>query len=95
MEAGNLLFIDNPVGTGFSFVANGGNFTSNNAEVAEDLLKFLQAFMIQQPQWQTAPLFVFCESYGGKMGVAFAKAIMKAQKENLLQVNLRCAGLHT
>ena len=35
------------------------------------------------------PLYIFSESYGGKMCAAFAERILKEQEEGGLKVNLR------
>ena len=77
------------MGTGFSYVADGANFTSNNAQITADLLTFLRTFMSQRPEWQATPLYIFCESYGGKMGIAFAKAALAAQREGTLKADLK------
>ena len=55
----SLLFVDNPVGTGFSYVEEGANLTATNAEIAADLMAFLRAFLHLKPQvqrsWQRPP----------------------------------------
>lgn len=69
----NVLFIDNPVGVGYSYISN--NITKipdNNCEIGEDLLSFLNEFMENKSEFQNVPLYIFGESYGGKMVVEFA-----------------------
>ena len=90
VEAGSLLFIDNPVGTGFSYVTTASNFATNNSQIAADLLSFLQKFLDQKPEWQSAPLYIFSESYGGKMAITFASSILQAENEGAIKANLRC-----
>ncbi|KAH7293602.1 hypothetical protein KP509_28G032400 [Ceratopteris richardii] len=62
----HLLFVDSPVGTGFSYVANDSLLLTNDEDVAIDLTTFLQAFFESHPELQSSPFFVFAESYGGK-----------------------------
>ena len=50
VEKANLLFVDNPVGTGYSYVEKGANFTTSNAGVAADLLAFLRGFYTAKPE---------------------------------------------
>lgn len=64
VEVADVLFIDNPVGTGFSYVLNGSNFTHNNDDIAADLLTFLSRFVQDHPERQSTPLYIFSESYG-------------------------------
>ena len=68
----NVLFIDNPVGTGFSYVDNNEVFTTNNTQIAEDLVTFTKGFLDIYPQFKTVPLYIFSESYGGKMAAEYA-----------------------
>lgn len=93
VEVADVLFIDNPVGTGFSYVLNGSNFTHNNDDIAADLLTFLSRFVQDHPERQSTPLYIFSESYGGKMAIGFAKAIIGARQAGQLKVNFKAVAL--
>jgi serine carboxypeptidase 1 len=54
VQKAHVLFVDNPVGTGFSYIRDGANFTSNNAEIGADLLVFLKGFMNTKPEVRRA-----------------------------------------
>jgi serine carboxypeptidase 1 len=73
----NVLFIDNPVGTGFSYVDSNSALTKTNAEIAEDLVTFTGRFLKAHPEFKTVPLYIFSESYGGKMAAEFALVLDK------------------
>ncbi|RKP36947.1 Alpha/Beta hydrolase protein [Dimargaris cristalligena] len=67
----NLLFIDQPSNTGFSY-RTPAPFNDPNAqpvgtstEAALDLISFLQAFYHRFPQYRDSPLHLFGESYAG------------------------------
>ncbi|XP_071446632.1 retinoid-inducible serine carboxypeptidase-like [Hetaerina americana] len=85
----NVLFLDNPVGTGYSYVTSSDLYTTNNAEIAADLVSFMKAFLQKNPEWQDVPLYVFSESYGGKMAAEFGLSLYKAKKAGELQVNIK------
>ncbi|CAL4096897.1 unnamed protein product, partial [Meganyctiphanes norvegica] len=74
----NVLFIDNPVGTGFSYVDDPKNLANNNTVIANDLVEFMKGFLLKVPEFENVPLFIFAESYGGKMAVRFAQTLNKA-----------------
>lgn len=61
----------------------------NNAEIAADLVSFLQAWIYGHPEFEVAPVFIASESYGGKMAITFARAIQEAQKSGDIKVNLK------
>lgn len=42
----DLLFVDNPVGTGFSYVSADNAFAKDNKMVADDLLSFLRYTLV-------------------------------------------------
>ncbi|XP_071443744.1 retinoid-inducible serine carboxypeptidase-like isoform X2 [Hetaerina americana] len=75
----NVLFVDSPVGSGFSYVD--GNKTSlmckNNSQVAADLVSFTVGFLSKMPEFSSAPFYIFSESYGGKMAAEFARSLYK------------------
>lgn len=73
----NVLFVDNPVGTGFSYVENKNAFAKTNRQIAEDFVVFLKAFYGENPEFSTTPLYIFSESYGGKMTAEIALLLHK------------------
>ena len=44
-QAANVLFVDNPVGTGYSYVDTKSAYTKNEEEIAKDLLTLFSAFL--------------------------------------------------
>lgn len=75
----NLMFIDNPVGTGYSYVDHYSQLSTDNQQIAKDLVALTKSFMMQYPQFQKIPLYIFCESYGGKMTAEFALNLYKVR----------------
>jgi serine carboxypeptidase 1 len=92
LNRADLLFIDNPVGTGFSYVNNGA-YTTNIDEIAADLLNWAKSWFKTHPTYQRAPLFIFSESYGGKMAAAFAQVLQQAIKKGTVKANLKGVAL--
>ncbi|KAJ7377050.1 Retinoid-inducible serine carboxypeptidase [Desmophyllum pertusum] len=62
----NVLFVDNPVGCGYSYVVDAAALTTNISEITEDLIVFFKAFLLKFPVFKKIPLFIAGESYGGK-----------------------------
>nr|XP_003702172.1 PREDICTED: retinoid-inducible serine carboxypeptidase-like [Megachile rotundata]XP_012138025.1 PREDICTED: retinoid-inducible serine carboxypeptidase-like [Megachile rotundata]XP_012138026.1 PREDICTED: retinoid-inducible serine carboxypeptidase-like [Megachile rotundata] len=85
----NVLFIDNPVGTGFSYTTSASAYATTNAQIAEDLVACMKGFLQKLPQFQNVPTYITTESYGGKMGAEFALVWYKAQSEGKIKSNLR------
>ncbi|CAG9833773.1 unnamed protein product [Diabrotica balteata] len=89
----NVLFVDNPVGTGLSFVSNNTLYARNNSQIATDFLKFLKNFYRKLPKFKTVPLYIFSESYGGKMAVEIALVLYQAIQKGEIKSNLKGVGL--
>lgn len=68
----NVLFVDNPVGTGYSYVDTFDALATTNRQIAEDFVEFLKGFYEALPSFKQVPLYIFCESYGGKMTAEIA-----------------------
>lgn len=90
-DAGHLLYVDSPVGTGFSYSSSRRDAARDEVVVAEDLLLFLYAFFLRRPDLADVPVFVTGESYAGHYVPAFAHRIFVAnQKEDgPVRINLR------
>ncbi|XP_036328275.1 retinoid-inducible serine carboxypeptidase-like isoform X4 [Rhagoletis pomonella] len=84
----NVLFIDNPVGSGFSYVDRSRYLTKTNNEIALDLVSLMKGFYKRHPEFETVPLHIFCESYGGKMAPEFALELYYAVQRGELRSNL-------
>ncbi|KAG6450424.1 venom serine carboxypeptidase [Manduca sexta] len=84
----SLLFIDNPVGAGFSFTEDERGYVNNEDDVGEQLLEFIQQFLEMFPELRTAPLFITGESYGGKYVPAFGIQIQR-HKTDRHPINLK------
>uniref|UniRef100_A0A182MXX8 Carboxypeptidase n=1 Tax=Anopheles dirus TaxID=7168 RepID=A0A182MXX8_9DIPT len=89
----NVLFIDNPVGTGFSYVEDFSLLTKTNGEIADDLVELMKQFYNAQPEFRSAPLHIYAESYGGKMAPEFAYVLDKAIKNGEIECNLQSVGI--
>jgi len=48
----NVLFIDNPVGTGYSYVTHDSAYTKDVHQIAQDLMTTITAFLQQLPDFQ-------------------------------------------
>lgn len=75
----NILFVDNPVGAGFSYVDQLNALTTTNEQIANDFVALLTGFYKAVPDMKKVPLYIFCESYGGKMTVDIALALDKVR----------------
>lgn len=95
----NVLFIDNPVGVGFSYIDNNQTYLAKTTEeVGKDLVVFLESFLKTNKEFETVPLYIFGESYGGKMTVEFAHQLTKVIiillfKLSFLIIYVACARL--
>lgn len=75
----NIIYIDQPVGTGFSY---GGGDSTTLANLAADVYAFLQLFLQRFPRYAAAPLHVAGSSWGGHF-VPHVGALVHAQNGRL------------
>ncbi|CAB3398178.1 unnamed protein product [Caenorhabditis bovis] len=93
LQVADLVYVDNPVGAGFSYVDDLQYLTTNIEQIGEDLLAWLRKFLVLHPEYRTRPFYIFCESYGGKMSTQFAKVITDAIKKGNLSLNFKAVAL--
>ncbi|KAL0056912.1 hypothetical protein AAF712_016475, partial [Marasmius tenuissimus] len=70
----NIIFLDQPVGVGFSYSESGGG-VNNSVTAGQDLWSFLQLFFHRFPKYLTLPFHIAGESYAGTYIPHFAKVI--------------------
>ncbi|KAL1124176.1 hypothetical protein AAG570_001946 [Ranatra chinensis] len=85
----NVVYIDNPVGTGFSFTKNDNGYARDEVAVGRDLYSAVLQFFQLFPQLQKNDFFVSGESYAGKYVPALAYAIHIGNTKASFKVNLK------
>jgi carboxypeptidase C (cathepsin A) len=89
----NLLAVDNPVGSGFSYTLNGA-YVKSEEEMREQFVAGLRKFFQLHPEYQKNPLWVTGESYAGKYVPNIAWAIHTSLPEVPLQGVIIGNGLY-
>ncbi|KAG8637696.1 uncharacterized protein LOC122721890 isoform X2 [Manihot esculenta] len=88
LRMADLLFVDNPVGTGFSFVEESNLFVKTDEEAATDLTTLLKEIFNRNESLQQSPLHIVAESYGGKFAVTLGLSALKAIGAGKLKAKL-------
>lgn len=102
----NMLFIDQPVGTGMSFT-RGNDYRTDEASVAADFYDFLTKFLLSHMEYLTVnnadnkqisrDLFLFGESHAGRYIPQFSTHILKknedAFKDADITISLKGVGI--
>ncbi|KAH7570992.1 hypothetical protein JRO89_XS05G0235200 [Xanthoceras sorbifolium] len=72
-----LLFLDNPIGTGFSIASSGEEIPRDQISVAKHLFTAITGFLDSDPIFKNRPIYVTGESYAGKYVPAIGYYILK------------------
>ncbi|XP_038679128.1 serine carboxypeptidase-like isoform X1 [Tripterygium wilfordii] len=89
-QASNLLYVDQPTGTGFSYSSDRHDIRHNEDGVSNDLYDFLQAFFEEHPQLQDNDFYITGESYAGHYIPAFAARVHRGNKaKEGIHINLK------
>ncbi|KAH0990978.1 hypothetical protein GBA52_002461 [Prunus armeniaca] len=76
-----LVFLDNPIGTGFSIAAKPEEIPRDQLSVARDLFVAITKFIELDPVFKSRPLYITGESYAGKYVPAIGYYILKRNAE--------------
>ncbi|KAI3748587.1 hypothetical protein L6452_11759 [Arctium lappa] len=89
-QASNLLYVDQPTGTGFSYSSDKRDIRHNEQDVSDDLYDFLQAFFKEHPEFAKNDFYITGESYAGHYIPAFAARVNKGNKaKEGIHINLK------
>ncbi|CAF0777507.1 unnamed protein product [Adineta steineri] len=89
----SLLYIDNPVGTGYSFTSNDDGYTRSQDDVARDLHSALTQFFQIYTDYASNPFYVTGESYAGKYVPSIGYKIHVENQNPQVKVKINLAGL--
>ncbi|KAL9445491.1 hypothetical protein AB3S75_018481 [Citrus x aurantiifolia] len=77
-QVANILFLDSPVGVGFSYSNTSSDITTNgDKRTEEDSLKFLLKWLDRFSQFKGRDFYISGESYGGHYVPQLSKAIIR------------------
>ena len=79
----HLLFVDNPLGAGYSYANNDADYVKTEAQMATNLYNLLQQLAALHPSWFTnREFYVFGESYAGKYIPTIAYKILQENQNS-------------
>ncbi|KAL3523501.1 hypothetical protein ACH5RR_016335 [Cinchona calisaya] len=89
-KVSNLLYVDQPTGTGFSYSTDKRDIRHNEDGVSNDLYDFLQAFFAKHPELVNNDFYITGESYAGHYIPAFAARLHRGNKaKEGIHINLK------
>ncbi|CAI8602072.1 unnamed protein product [Vicia faba] len=89
-KVSNLLYVDQPTGTGFSYSTDLRDIRHNEKGVSNDLYDFLQVFFVEHPQYAKNDFFITGESYAGHYIPALGSRIHQGNQANEgIHINLK------
>ncbi|CAA0832624.1 Serine carboxypeptidase-like 51, partial [Striga hermonthica] len=86
LKKAHLLFVDSPVGTGYSYVEDPEVLVKTDEAATEDLLNVLINVFKRLKDLQKTDLYIEGESYGGKLAVTLGLSALDAIKDGRLNV---------
>ncbi|CAG2057981.1 unnamed protein product [Timema podura] len=88
----SIIYIDSPVGTGYSFTERDEGYATNQTQIGSELYTALVQFLWLFPELQTRDFFITGESYAGKYIPALGYTIYKNNPLSDLKINLKGNG---
>ncbi|CDP07044.1 unnamed protein product [Coffea canephora] len=79
-KVSNLIYVDQPTGTGFSYSSSEEDVRHDEFGVSNDLYNFLQAFFKQHPEYAKNNFYITGESYAGHYIPALASRVLQGNK---------------
>ncbi|CAK9237565.1 unnamed protein product [Sphagnum troendelagicum] len=89
-KVSNIIFVDQPVGTGFSYSSDLRDIRHDEEGVSEDMYDFFQAFFEAHPEFAKNNFFVTGESYAGHYVPAVTGRLHRSlKKKEGVPINLK------
>lgn len=88
-----MVYIDNPVGTGFSFTQNDSGYATNEVEVGANLYNAMVQFFTVYVEYQAVDFYITGESYAGKYIPALGYTIHNANRDPQRNLTINLKGM--
>lgn len=72
----DVLFVDQPLGTGFSYAFNLNDIPDNIEKAAEDFLNFFQGFSSRYPDYQGRDIYLLGQAFGGHWAIIYTDYLL-------------------
>ncbi|XP_041968814.1 retinoid-inducible serine carboxypeptidase-like [Aricia agestis] len=89
----NLLLIDHPVGTGFSYTTDNSSYVRSDRAAVKDLVRLIREFFKKHKYLSATPTYVIGQSYGSKLTPRLALHLHTYIEKNRLKMNFKGIGL--
>ncbi|KAJ9586808.1 hypothetical protein L9F63_019594, partial [Diploptera punctata] len=84
----SIIFIDNPVGTGFSFTENKTGYATEQVQIGDELYTAMSQFLTLFPELRKVPFYITGESYAGKYVPTLGYTIHQRNPTSKFKINL-------
>ncbi|XP_022166518.1 venom serine carboxypeptidase-like [Myzus persicae] len=85
----SVLYVDNPVGTGFSYTGDDSGYSTDQMDVARNMYAALVQFFELFPEYQHNDFYVTGESFAGHYVPSLSYAIHQNNPEAQVKINLK------
>lgn len=92
-KLGHMLFVDQPVGTGYGSVPDDDGYVTSQDGVTQQFYRALTAFFERHPAYMANPLYITGESYAGKYIPSIAHYIHERNAEVAAAKQLNLHGV--
>ncbi|KAJ2942671.1 hypothetical protein O0L34_g2142 [Tuta absoluta] len=79
VEEFNLLFVDAPLGTGFSSASSDSSLAKNFDDTTDHLLYVLESFFKSLEEYQKSPLYIYGQGDGAQLALHLTKIIQNTE----------------
>ncbi len=84
----HMLYVDQPVGTGYSYVSDVHGHVHTEQSIGQDMLCLLNGFFSFHPEFANQDFFIFGESYAGKFIPTISRYIQKFSNIRLKAIGM-------
>ncbi|GAB2209998.1 hypothetical protein Drorol1_Dr00015248 [Drosera rotundifolia] len=89
-KTASMLFLDQPVGTGFSYSVTPSGWSSSDTKATRQAYEFLLKWLVENPQYLALETFISGDSYGGLFTPLISKLIVEGNEAGVTPyVNLK------
>uniref|UniRef100_G3MM89 Carboxypeptidase n=1 Tax=Amblyomma maculatum TaxID=34609 RepID=G3MM89_AMBMU len=73
----NVIYLDAPVGAGFSFTASNSSYATKLENITSDIVEFLQQFLVLFSEYEWRDFYAAGDSYAARYSVALADYMLR------------------